>query len=312
MAEERPRRASRTAARSPTGTTRAGTPATLGNDASTRRLLDGPLQRARRRRAQRPRQPPLRALHAADARPAAPDTANGDPPVHRQHRRRVPRHAADDARRHRPRCAGRRLHSFGVLRLTLHPTSYDWQFVPEARGGLHRLRHRHVPLRNASRGARAPSLSADRGRQRRRTCSWTAPASDGGAPITGYNVYRGDLERRDPAQDASATSPPTTTSAPSNGTKYYYRVAAINSVGEGAKSTEVSATPARGAASPTRRSWTTSRAAPDRSAASWQSPGLADAGTVSVAGAADGRRAAPARARRRGRPGPSRPTRRPI
>ena len=24
--------------------------------------------------------------------------------------------------------------TFGILKLTLHPTSYDWQFVPEAGG----------------------------------------------------------------------------------------------------------------------------------------------------------------------------------
>ena len=35
--------------------------------------------------------------------------------------------------------------TFGVFKLTLHPTSYDWAFLPIAGSTLHRLRHRHRP-----------------------------------------------------------------------------------------------------------------------------------------------------------------------
>ena len=36
--------------------------------------------------------------------------------------------------------------TFGVLKLTLRPTGYDWQFVPEAGPDLHRLRQHRLPL----------------------------------------------------------------------------------------------------------------------------------------------------------------------
>ena len=72
------------------------------------------------------------------------------------------------------------------------------------------------------------------------TLAWTAPASNGGAAITGYKVYRGTtsggetlLDHARQRHDAS-----TDTAASSNGTTYYYKVSALNSVGEGALSNE--------------------------------------------------------------------------
>jgi predicted phage tail protein len=68
------------------------------------------------------------------------------------------------------------------------------------------------------------------------TLSWAAPASDGGSPITGYNVYQGTS----PGQETGAPvngSPVTATSYPVtalvNGTTYYFKVTAVNQVGEG-------------------------------------------------------------------------------
>jgi fibronectin type 3 domain-containing protein len=75
--------------------------------------------------------------------------------------------------------------------------------------------------------------------------SWTAPTSTGGAPITGYNVYRGassGAESATPiASNVNATS--FTDSAVLNGNTYFYQVAAVNSVGTSARSGETSATP---------------------------------------------------------------------
>ena len=84
------------------------------------------------------------------------------------------------------------------------------------------------------------------------TLSWTAPASDGGAAITGYMIeYDTDMNF-----SSSPTTVPTATAATShtvsaltNGTPYYFRVAAVNSVGTGAyypgaTDAAVSATPA--------------------------------------------------------------------
>ena len=63
--------------------------------------------------------------------------------------------------------------------------------------------------------------------------SWTVPNSDGGSPITGYNVYRsttgGEGSRRSPPRYPSTY----TDSAATNGTVYYYTVAAVNAVGTG-------------------------------------------------------------------------------
>ncbi len=72
--------------------------------------------------------------------------------------------------------------------------------------------------------------------------AWSAPSSNGGSPITNYQVYRGQLS-------LLATLPNVlsyTDSAVTNGQTYYYQVTAVNAVGEGPRSNEASATPASG------------------------------------------------------------------
>jgi hypothetical protein len=81
--------------------------------------------------------------------------------------------------------------------------------------------------------------------------SWTAPASDGGSPITGYRVYRGTSAGGESFLQGvgpGATSFPDTTVV--NGTTYYYKVSAENVVGEGPLSNEASATPQGGPVPP--------------------------------------------------------------
>jgi hypothetical protein len=73
--------------------------------------------------------------------------------------------------------------------------------------------------------------------------SWT-PTSDGGSAVTGYVLYRGTS----PAEEQQLTTLPAdqTTYQDADvtpGTAYYYRVLAQNDVGEGALSSEPSATP---------------------------------------------------------------------
>jgi len=85
------------------------------------------------------------------------------------------------------------------------------------------------------------------------TLSWTAPNSDGGAGITGYNVYRGTTtggEATTPVATGIAVAN-FTDSGLTNGTTYFYRVAAVNSVGTSAPSNEASATPQPAIAPPT-------------------------------------------------------------
>jgi subtilisin family serine protease len=95
----------------------------------------------------------------------------------------------------------------------------------------------------------APSLSATAG-DGSVSLTWTEPADDGGGPITAYEVYRGD---------AAGTATLLTTvpdgleyldASVNNGQTYWYQVAAVNSVGVGDRSGEVSATPQAAATAP--------------------------------------------------------------
>jgi predicted phage tail protein len=79
--------------------------------------------------------------------------------------------------------------------------------------------------------------------------TWAAPASDGGSPITGYNVYEGTSaggESATPVNDTPLAADATTFHVPglTNGTQYFFVVKAVNAVGEGAASNEADATPA--------------------------------------------------------------------
>jgi len=65
--------------------------------------------------------------------------------------------------------------------------------------------------------------------------SWSAPASDGGATVTGYKVY----QSTDDASFSEVATPSGTTqtiTGLTNGTKYFFRVGAINQAGTGAYS----------------------------------------------------------------------------
>jgi hypothetical protein len=76
---------------------------------------------------------------------------------------------------------------------------------------------------------------------------WDAPASDGGSPVTSYEVYDGitsDFPSKGAVIKTSRTS--VTVSGLTNGTTYYFRVAALNAAGKmSGSSSEASARPIR-------------------------------------------------------------------
>lgn len=78
--------------------------------------------------------------------------------------------------------------------------------------------------------------------------SWTAPASNGGVAITSYRVYRGTSPGTETLLTSGGCSGlgvvvSCTDTGLTNGQAYYYKVSAVNSLGEGAQSNEASATP---------------------------------------------------------------------
>jgi hypothetical protein len=76
--------------------------------------------------------------------------------------------------------------------------------------------------------------------------SWTAPSSDGGSAITGYDVYQGTTsggEGATPINSVPITGTTYMATGLSNGTTYYFTVKAINVIGHSPASNETSATP---------------------------------------------------------------------
>jgi len=79
--------------------------------------------------------------------------------------------------------------------------------------------------------------------------SWTPPANTGGENITKYNVYRGTSSGSETLLSSGGCSglgavTSCTDSGLTAGTTYYYKVTAVNGIGEGPQSNEASATPA--------------------------------------------------------------------
>jgi fibronectin type 3 domain-containing protein len=77
--------------------------------------------------------------------------------------------------------------------------------------------------------------------------TWVAPTSDGGSPITGYQIYRSTSTGTEvPYLVVPATPTWYTDTNVVVGTRYYYRVTALNALGESVPSLESSAAPNTG------------------------------------------------------------------
>jgi len=72
--------------------------------------------------------------------------------------------------------------------------------------------------------------------------AWSAPVSDGGSAITGYRVYRGTSAGGETLLTTLAVVTSYDDTSAVNGTTYFYKVSAVNGVGEGSRSNECSAT----------------------------------------------------------------------
>jgi hypothetical protein len=82
----------------------------------------------------------------------------------------------------------------------------------------------------------APTIGTATAGNTQATVNWTAPASDGGSPITGYKVIPYIAGVAQSAQTFNSTATSQTVTGLTNGTTYKFRVAAINAVGAGKNS----------------------------------------------------------------------------
>ncbi len=73
--------------------------------------------------------------------------------------------------------------------------------------------------------------------------TWEASSSDGGSAITGYKIYRGSSAGNLTLLTLVGNVLTYTDSSVTNGQTYYYKVSAVNGVGESTQTSEVSGTP---------------------------------------------------------------------
>jgi fibronectin type 3 domain-containing protein len=100
------------------------------------------------------------------------------------------------------------------------------------------------------------------------TLMWSAPASDGGSPITGYEVWRGTASGAEALLTTVGVQSSYVDVTVLDGVTYWYQVAAVNAVGSGPRSNELSASTVAPPSAPTLLGAPADRAA----ALSWTVP----------------------------------------
>ena len=119
----------------------------------------------------------------------------------------------------------RNVDTFGVMKLTLHPTSYDWQFVPEA--GKTFTDSGTTACHGATSDTTPPtapaSLTGATTSPGRVDLSWSASTDN--VAVTGYNVYRNG------AYVGSTTAATYSDTTVQPGTAYSYTVSAHDAAG---------------------------------------------------------------------------------
>ena len=73
--------------------------------------------------------------------------------------------------------------------------------------------------------------------------SWTPPSSNGGSAVTGYKLYRSTASGAETLLVTLGNVTSYSDGGLANGTTYYYKVTAVNALGESALSGEQLATP---------------------------------------------------------------------
>ncbi len=90
----------------------------------------------------------------------------------------------------------------------------------------------------------APIISSATAGNSNVTLVWSGPSTNGGAPITNYKVYRSITLGGETFLNTLGNVLTYTDTMLTNGQTYYYKVTAVNSVGEGPQSNEAFASPA--------------------------------------------------------------------
>lgn len=101
------------------------------------------------------------------------------------------------------------------------------------------------------------------------TLNWAAPASDGGSGITNYKIYRGTTAGDESLLTTVGNVLTYSDTGLTNGQAYYYKVSAVNSIGESSRSNEASATPTASSTVPSAPTLTSATAGNAQATLSW-------------------------------------------